>query len=197
MPRHRPRDHPRWLWPLSWLLCGLALACLIIMPARWWDAIWPAGRLRSRDAGRPSLAVLRLVDVEVIAPPADVTVVPDPPEQAEPPPPSREPDWWSRAWEVRVARDLVRDPVGPPDTLALAPLLELWGAGASVELILAQPDSVVDARLWQLVNEDALSRNDLSGLYSAIARGRAYVDMKRREAAMFDEFGRDQIRVPD
>lgn len=182
-------------WLASWLLTGAVLLALILMPAAWWEAIWPDGRLRERHGQAPAGPAFELVDLETVAPPPVVLVV-DEVTAARPealPPP--DPAWWTRAWDVRLSRgrDLVdRAAAAPP-----GPLDVLRQATPTVASLLARPDSTIEARLWQLVLEQELGRSDWNGWYTAVARGRAYVDMKRREAAMFDEFGLDQIRVPD
>jgi len=196
MARHRPRHRSQPIWLASWGFTLGLLVVLLLLPSSWWDAIWPDGRLRGRaDDARPDHE-FELIELAVRRPPPVVEAVAERPHQPPPPALLPEAEWWSQAWNVRIDADLGRR-VALPDSLLPVPLVDLWGAQATVELIMATPDSVVNARLWELVSEEQLGRNDLSGLYSTIAKARAYVDMKRREAAMFNEFGSDQIRVPD
>ncbi|MEZ4389207.1 MAG: hypothetical protein R3D98_16805 [Candidatus Krumholzibacteriia bacterium] len=190
------RERVRWIWPVSWALAGLVLVALGLMPARWWDALWPSGRLRARQEARAVPPPLVLLELDVAPPPPVIVAVEDPPRgDPEPPPPDAR--WWTQAWTLRVDADLGRGLPAAADTLFMTPLRELWGAGATVERIIAEPDSVVEARLWQLVSEQRLARNDVAGIFAALAKARAYVDLKRREAAMYGEFGPDQIRVPE
>lgn len=193
MPPHRSRN-PRWLWPVSCSLAATVLLALVAMPAGWWDALWPDGRLRHRDAGRADRAPLQLLSVAVVPARPPVRVA-DPAD--DPPPPTRWRDarWWDEAWNARI--EPLASPPALPDTLPPTPLRLLWGEQATVEFILGQPDSVVARRLWRLVQTEQLGRDDLDGMFSAIAKARSYADMKRREAAMFDEPGAEQIRVPD
>lgn len=197
MAHHRPTQRPRPAWLLSWSITLGLLLGLVLLPEHVWESIWPDGRLRPGLAHRAHDHVFELVELSVVLPaPPVIEAVPELPERPDHPAPRVEAAWWTQAWDVRIDTDLGRAP-SLPDSLLPAPLAELWGAQATVDLILATPDSVVEARLWQLVNEQQLARNDLSGLFSAIAKARSYVDMKRREASMFDEFGADQIRTPD
>ena len=198
MARHRPRHRPRWLWPLSWALAAALVAVLVLLPASWWQALWPRGELRERPTAGRFAPALRLVSVEAMRPPPPVRVVAD----ADRPRPRPQPtdaaaSWWERSWRVRLDVEGVGAAPALPDTLVPAPLVALWGARPVVDLIVAAPDSVLRARLQRLVLEERLAADDLHGLFSAVARARAYVDLERREAAMFDEFGRDQVRVPD
>ena len=184
MTPHRPIQRPRPAWLLSWLITVGLLAALVLLPEAAWEAIWPDGRLRSRDGDEHAGHVFELVEVSVVRPlPPVVETIPDPPDdQRRPARPEPEAAWWTQAWDVRIDADLGRALV-LPDSLVPAPLVEIWGAQATLDLILATPDSLLEAQLWQLVNEQQLGRNDLSGLYSAIAKARSYVDMKRRGPA--------------
>lgn len=196
MARHRCSTTRRPPWLASWLLTAVILLALISLPSTWWDAIWPDGRLADHAGSTAAVASLELVEVEVVVPRVEVVVdrqVVDRQESAS----RSEPDWWTGAWNVRVAGLPEQLQRARQDTSPAAPLAVLRDANPAVATLLARPDSTVDARLWQLVTEEQLGRRDWNGFYTAVAKARAYLDMKRREAAMFNEFGADQVRVPD
>ena len=104
-----------------------------------------------------------------------------------------EPDWWRQALDGRVAQDFV--PV-VPDTAPWASLGEP-GLPATLELILATPDSATEHRLWELQREDDVDLSPLRWFFDAVARGRAYADLKSREAAMYDEGVHSTVTVPN
>jgi hypothetical protein len=188
MSLHRFHRRPTWVWPTAWLAAGLLLVAATLVPEAWWWLLIP-----DRDARAPATAALddamELVELDVMPPPPPVEAAPDPPPDAGPPPEVLlDQDWWHRAWNLRIADDVAPRRPTLPDSLVPLPLLALYGASASVDLILSQPDSVVQARLWWLVQEEQLTLDDLDGVFSAIAKARAFVDLKSREAAMFDEF---------
>jgi hypothetical protein len=193
----RPPARSRWTWLVSWATSAAILALLVAMPAAWWDAIWPDGVLRDHDQARRPARELALVEVEILRPRPPLRIEPEsrPRPRRDPLPP--DPAWWTQGWNRRIASDFSAPPTVVPDSLVPRPLIDLWGAQATVDLILAAPDSAVQARLWQLVEEEQLARDDLSGLFSAIAKARSFVDLKRREAAMYGEFGPEIVRVPE
>lgn len=196
MTRHRSSTTRRPPWLASWLLTAGVLLALMSMPSAWWDAIWPDGRLVHNSGTTAATASFELVDVEVDVPRVEVVVDRQVVDREEPAP-GPEPDWWTGAWNMRVAGLPEQLQRARRDTSPAAPLAVLRDARPVVASLLAQPDSTVEARLWQLVVEEQLGRRDWNGFYSAVAKARAYLDMKRREAAMFNEFGADQVRVPD
>lgn len=195
MARHRCSTTRRPPWLASWLLTAALLAALISLPSTWWDAIWPDGRLADHDGTMAAAASFELVEVEVVIP--RVEVVERQVVDRQEPTPRPEPDWWTGAWNVRVAGLPEQLQRARQDTSPAAPLAVLRDANAAVATLLARPDSTIDARLWQLVTEEQLGRRDWNGFYAAVAKARAYLDLKQREAAMFNEFGADQVRVPD
>ena len=189
---HQPR--PRWIWPSAWLTAVVLLVLTSLTPEAWWWLLLPARDLTG--APPPTFnPVFELVELDVVAPPPvvviDVEEINVPADE-----PHLDPDWWNQAWNARIDADLGRRLAAQPDSLVFQPLLDIWGAQATVELILAQPDSVVQARIWRLVQTEALTRDDADGMFAAIARARAYADMKSREAAMYDEFIDETVPVP-
>ncbi len=186
MPALLPHDRPRWVWPAS-LLATLVLGILaLFVPEAWWWLLVPDKTLRA-PAREITPAAFELVELEIRRPPPVIETASGDAVVSEEPV-FVDTDWWNRAWEYRIEADLSRAGTAIPDTLLPAALLEIYGAGATLDLILASPDSVVEARLWQLVQEDELRRDDLDGVFAAIAKARAFADLKAREAAMYDEF---------
>ena len=195
MPALLPHRRPDWIWPSAWFAVGLLVVLATLVPEAWWWLLIPDRDLT--DSSSPIFGpAFELVDLEV-APPPPVVVVVDL-ERAEPlaSVPHLDPDWWNHAWNVRIDADLGRRSAALPDSLLPQPLLDIWGAQATVALILAQPDCVVQARIWRLVQAEELTRNDADGMFSAIAKARSYADMKSREAAMYDEFIFETVPVP-
>ena len=193
LPHHRPG----WIWPSAWFAAAVLVVLATLVPHAWWWLLIPDRNLT--DSSPSSFGpTFELVELEVVAPPPVVLVTRDL-EKTDPlaPEPHLDPDWWTRSWDARIDADLARRRSTLPDSLLLPqPLLDIWGAQATVELILAQPDSVVQARIWRLVQAEELTRDDADGLFSAIARARSYADMKSREAAMYDEFIFETVPVP-
>jgi hypothetical protein len=105
-----------------------------------------------------------------------------------------EPAWWTRALDQRVIADLQAQ--APNDTL---PWEAVGAAGlpTTLEIVLAVPDSLVAARLWELKQEDEVGCADPFGYFRAVSRARAGQDLKSREAAMFGEFNNETIVVPN
>jgi len=193
MPALVSRDRPRWTWPVAWSLALASLVLVALLPQRWWNAVWPDGRLAAR-ATEPPPAAFELVELAPGRPPSPIESDESPPT-APTPPRAPEAAWWEVGFRARIVADFAAPPV-LPDSLLPRPLLELWGARATTELILAAPDSAVHAQLWWLVQEERLAASDLGGLFTAIARARAYADLRSREAAMFDEFLNETVPVP-
>ena len=192
MPALMPRRPDASTWPLAWSLAAVWLLLMLAVPESWWWLLIPDRPAAGADAA-PRLTVLELVDIEIRRPPPPVVRVPDdaPPPRAPAPP--ADAAWWTDAWNVRIAADLAAPAAG--DTVLTRPVLDLLAAGPTIDAILARPDSLIEARLWQLVQEHQLARNDARGIYTAIAKARAFADMKSREAAMFDEFARETVPV--
>jgi len=188
LPHHRPP----WVWPASLAGGALLLVVAMLVPASWWWLLIPDRELR-HDQEAPAMLALQLMEEVVLPPPALVEEVMDI-EEPEEEPVLVDPQWWTHAWEARLESHHTYTTL-LPDSLVPTPLLDIYGAQATLDLILAAPDSLVQANLWQLVQEESLSRNDLNGLFSAIARARSYADMKQREAAMFDEFMFETVPV--
>ncbi len=188
---HRP---PRWTWPVAWSTAALLVLAALLVPESWWWLLVP-----DRDLGRHAASevptVLELMDLEIQFPPPEVVVTPEPDTLKRPEPePHVDPDWWTHSWNARIVADMAPAQT-LPDSLLPSPLLDILGARATVELVLMQPDSLVQARIWWLAKEERYTRDDVDGLFSAIARARAYADMKQREAAMFDEFINETVPV--
>lgn len=155
--------------------------------------MWPDARpLTARVAAPPAARVLELLTlapappvivVEAVPGDARRRVLPELPDAA----------WWDRAWEVRVTTGVFaaarRDTVVPWERLGAL------GLPTSLDLVLSVPDSALTARVWELVWEEKLSLSELSDYFRAIGRGRAYADLKSREAAMFDEFRYETVPV--
>ncbi len=188
------RTEPRWRWAAAGAVALAVLLALVLLPRSWWDAIWPRGRLRP-VAATPAPAALTVVEVVTVPPPRAVAARPDStmPTTAGP---VADAAWWDRAWHARVAADLAPPVRTLPDSLIPGFLRDLWGSRATVDLILAAPDSVVQARLWLLVEQERVAASDVGGLFTAIARARSFADMKSREAAIFDEFLPASVPVP-
>lgn len=170
---------------------------LWMLPTAWWSAIWPRGVLRQLESPRLALREIVLFEYEIRRSPPPVAVVRDDTRTEAADDPADDPDWWWQSWRVRIAVDFGTSHATIPDTLIPLPLQDLLGARATLDLILASPDSVIQARIWELVAEGGLRLDDVSGMFESVARARAYVDMQRRQAATFGEFGADQVRVPD
>ncbi len=165
---------------------------MLAVPESWWWLLIPDGR----PAGEPGPSLtpaLELVDIEIRRPPPPVVRVPDdtPPRRTQEA--TVDAAWWTDAWNIRISADLAAP--AARDTVLSRPVLDLLAAGPSVDAILARPDTVIEARLWQLVQEHTLARDDARGIFTAIAKARAYADMKSREAAMFDEFALETVPV--
>lgn len=108
-----------------------------------------------------------------------------------------EPSWWTLAFEERAAADLGDRPAATAaDTVPWA-LLGSTGLPAALEIVLAVPDSLSSARLWELGEEEALGLSPLRDFFHAVSRGRAFEDLRSREAAMFGEFVHESIMVPN
>jgi len=175
----------------------LLLWLATLVPASWWALLVPDQPLRATVAAGPEVDFM-IEDLEVGPAPPAIEIAG---AGEEPAPPARhlDPDWWTRAWNARIVFDRLPAPAPAPalpDTLVPPVLVGLLGLEASREFILAAADSVVEARLWQLVQEERLRLTDLDGLFTAIARARAYADMKSREAAMYGEFMFETVPVP-
>jgi hypothetical protein len=192
MPAHLTTRQPAWTWPASLGGAVLVLLLLAAVPLSWWRALAFGPSLRERAAPAP-VSDLRLLELPAVAPPPPVAAAP-----AQDPPPRDLPDqdaaWWRQAWDGRLAADL-RPLRALPDSLLPPALVAVWGVRPTVELILATPDSAVAARLWRLVESERLTRDDLDGLFTAIARARAFQDLKSREAAMYGEFRFETVPV--
>jgi len=187
---------PRWTWPVAWSITLVLGIGAMLVPESWWWLLIPDRDLEHRR-GQVSPPAMQLVELEVVAPPPEIAAVPDPePEDETEPEIHLDPDWWTRSWSARIVSDFAPAHAAVPDSLLPRPLLDILGAQATVDLVLSQPDSAVQARIWWLVQEEELTRDDLDGLFSAIARARAYADMRQREAAMFDEFINETVPVP-
>jgi hypothetical protein len=190
-----PRRSWPWTWPLAWSGAALALLAFVLAPAAWW---WPLTARRGLGRVRePALPPhLHLVELEVLRAPPAIVATPAEPPQRRPPAVHVDPAWWTRGWNARLVPWAAATPPAVPDTLLPRPLLDLLGARAGLDLVLAQPDSAVEARLWWLAEEERLGRDDLDGVFSATARARALADLKSREAAIFDEFILETVPVP-
>jgi hypothetical protein len=195
MPALSVSRRPAWVWPASCSGALLALLLLLLVPAPWWRALWSLQSLRALPA-RERAADFVVLDVPPVRPPPPIAAAPD---ESDSPAAlerlwQRDPDWWEAAWRGRLIVDQ-RPAPSVSDTLLPAPLLALLGSRAAVELVLAMPDSAVTARLWWLVQQERLTYNDLDGIFTAIARARAYADLKSREAAMYGEFMFETVPV--
>jgi hypothetical protein len=195
MPALLLRPRPRWTWPLAWSLAALVVALALAIPESWWWLLVPDRPILVTRAAGPAPA-LRLLELEVITPPPVIEAAPERPQDRPRPEPPLDPDWWTRGWNARIVGDLPATGPALPDSLLPRPLLELLGARAALDLVLSQPDSVVQAQLWWLVEEERLARDDLDGLFTAVARARSYADKMSREAAMYDEFLLETVPVP-
>jgi hypothetical protein len=184
---------PRPAWARAWVLTAAVLAAIWLAPTSWWERLWPDGRLRGVGAPAPAPPLV-IQRVEIVTPPA--VVEPVPADQPEAPRPEPEPRWWTDAWNARIVADRASQRAAAADSLLPGPLRDLFGAQATVAMILATPDSVVTARVWRLVQQEQLSASDADGIFEAIARARAYADLRSREAAMFDEFLHETVPVP-
>ena len=196
MPALLPRDRSCWTWPAAWSAAAVLLLAALLVPEAWWWLLVPdrdLGRGRAREPAKG----LELLDLEILRTPPEIVVSPDPRREDRPAPePPLDPAWWTRAWNTRIVADLTTSPRALPDSLVPRPLLDILGARGTIELVLARPDSSVRAQLWLLVQEEKLACQDLDGLFSAIAKARAYADLKSREAAMYDEFLLETVPVP-
>lgn len=196
MPALIPHRPCRWAWPAAWVGVLLLLTGATLVPETWWWLLVP-DRYRGREAELAAPAALELLELEVLPPPPPIAIAPDDARREPPAPaPHLDPDWWTRGWNARIVPDLAPARPELPDSLLPRPLLDILGAQATLDLVLAQPDSVVQARIWWLTQEEQLSRDDLDGLFGAIAKARAYADLKSREAAMYDEFINETVPVP-
>ena len=183
---------PAWVWPASVAGAFLALLMLCLVPGAWWRLLW-SGHSPPRELPEHTFrADLQIIELEPVRPPPPLAAATGADAQPEILP--ADPDWWWAAWHGRIEADW-RSPAALPDSLLPAPLLAMLGVRATVDLILAAPDSLIEARLWWLVQTEDLTLNDLDGFYTAIARARAYADLKSREAAMFNEFQFETVPV--
>ena len=185
-----PNDRPRWMWPASLAGALVLLVVAVLLPDAWWSWLWP-----SATGGRPPVAPSPAGDPitwTIVLPPPVIEVVPEPADTA----PATDDhdldwlpaDWWQTAWHDAAAIGWPRRVIDLPDALLPVPLVVLMGTQATLDLILAAPDSAVAAVIWRLEQTASLTRDDRDGLYTAIARARAYAYLKSREAAMYGEF---------
>lgn len=194
MPAHLTPRRDAWTWPASLGGAALSLLILLLLPPAWLRFMLPDRGLRP-PLSRPLEPHLRVVELAPASLPPIITPVPSEQTAAPPAVPVWDDDeWWHRAWHGRLAQDL-RPRTLRPDSLPSPILTTLLSAGMDLDLILATPDSVIEARLWRLVQTEQLARNDLDGLFSAIARARAYADLKSREAAMYNEFINETVPI--
>ncbi len=197
MPALLPHDRPRWTWPASLAGAFVLLLAASLMPPAWWAWWWPAPSARRAPPAADG----------TVAPIAWIIVLPPPVVEARPrvddPSPTAdrrdEPwlpaDWWQSAWSADTAIGRPRPVIDLPDAMLPAPLVLMLGTQATLDLILAAPDSAVAAVIWRLEQTASLSRDDRDGLYTAIARARAFADLKSREAAMYGEFLLETVPV--
>jgi hypothetical protein len=194
MPALLPPRRCPWTWPASLAGAVCLLLVLLALPAAWWDQLWPGRLPAGRQRAAPAHQTLRLVEVSVLPPAAaaPLAVTTEPPDHESP-----LADWWQSAWLPGPAAAVPRArllALTPPDSLA-APLRLLLDTRATVETILAVPDSVIAACLWWLEETASLTADDRDGFYTRIARARAYADLKSREAAMFGEFQFETVPI--
>lgn len=195
MVRHQPR--PRSPWGACLLATVVLMAMLLLVPLPWWQTMWRSTRHAPRQtaplAEAPAFELL-----EIAAPPV-VEIVPSTTEPSSHEVPREPPDaaWWDRAWEVRVHADLRRGAApAVADTTPWAALGAL-GLPTSLAEALTVPDSALAARVWELVWEDKVDLSRLADYFRAIGRGRAYADLRSREAAMFGEFLFETVPVTE
>lgn len=117
MPALLPPRRCPWTWPASLAGAVCLLLVLLLLPASWWDRLWP-GRLpaASREAGA-TRASLRLVEL-IVQPPADIAPRLESAIEPEPEPPLA--DWWQTAWlsgDRDVALGVRRLVLAAPDSL--------------------------------------------------------------------------------
>lgn len=192
MAAHLTPRRSRWTWPVSLGGAVLVLFLLFLVPAAWWRRLLPEPRLRDVRQ-RAFVAHLQVVELAAVEPPPAVVAARDD-RPSGPDVPFQDAAWWQQAWHGRLERDL-RPVAERPDSLRIRSVLALLEARAELATILAAPDSAVEALLWRLAQTEQLSRNDLDGLYAAIARARAYADLKSREAAMYGDFSQETVPI--
>jgi hypothetical protein len=185
MLRHQPRP------PSPWGACTLAVAALLLLlllvPAAWWRTLWLSTR-PALDASRIPAVATDFTVLEIAAPRTVEAVVPADEKERERPRDLPDAAWWDHGWDVRVRSDLLGGPAtAAADTTPWARLGAL-GLPTSLQAALTVPDSVLAARIWELVWEDRVDLSQLADYFRAIGRGRAYADLRSREAAMFGEF---------
>ena len=184
----------RWIWPASFGGAALVLLLVFMMPVAWWRLLAPPRALHAA-CGRPDEPDLRIVELAVVRPIPEIREVLEDRPLREPDSLPLDPEWWQEAWHGRFADDLHAPAAASPDSCLPPVLAAILNSRADLDLILDAPDSVIEARLWRLAQVEKLTRNDLEGFYSAIARARAYADLKSREAAMYGEFLNETVPV--
>ncbi len=194
MLRHQPRPRSPWGACLGATI-GL-MALLLLVPGAWWQTLWRSTRQTPREL--PRLAEAPAFTLLEIAPPPSVEMVaPDADLARESPREVPDAAWWDRAWEVRIQDDLLRH--AAPSSAVTTPWAALGALGlpTSLEAALTVPDSALAARVWELIWEDKVDLSHLADYFRAIGRGRAYADLKSREAAMFGEFLFETVPVTE